>query len=748
MTFPPPEQPGAQGSPEQVPDASVQDIPAQPIPTEQSPYPAQQNQQSPYPAQATPAQAYPAAQNPYPVQQFPGQQFQGQQYQAAPQGQGTPVKGPFAAITIRDYVVDAIALTLLVISLFLPWRLSNLDGLRGSGVAASHIGVLLATIVSMLSLGLTYVWRAGAFGPSWNYKKMQDVRLLANLPYLVVAVVYLVIELVSSRNLGNALAFGLAGALLAATPRQSELGDREADVGRDKRWVIALCAVAGLSVLTVLIQIVKYFSLTNSVNSLYTVMLILLGLLTPALFGVVAWKVLQKSQTWRLVGMGIGLGGLLLAFIALSDSSRVFAGFYGSTPMFSVVFWLAFGAIAAAPSVGRLVEDRPSPQKWQALVGAAMKVALFGSAAFALLALVNLIRVVTTDENMLSSYYNEGPVEWVFSLVFAAVAIAGFFVASTAWKNGTRQGHQLVSAYAGLLFVLYLVLIIIGGNSTSWSLMGPAVILAFVIPVAMAVILWAPAAMREHFGALPQAGTSHGGFSFEGVNQAPAQHPGQQQGQVPAQRPLYSPAAAQPQEAFPVAQGAPVPLQHAPSQPELAPVNIEAVIAEASNPTTTPARLHELAVAFPAAHSAIAANPGVYPELRDWLASRVPVTVPTASHTPEQTQAQAEETASDATPLRDTLQSSEAAIEEVDGGTRVEPAIEGFVSGDHASSELDALLAEAANPNTTAVRLQELAASNAQLHAGIAGNPAAYPQLLQWLAGINSPGVAEALQKR
>lgn len=229
MTHPTPEQPGPIGNTGGVPGAPAQNFPAQ------NPYPGQAPGQTPaqMPHQGYPAgapqqgQPYPAqpqsAQQPYPGQPQSAQQPQAQQPGMPGQAPGVRGKSPFSAITARDYVMDAIALTLLIISLFLPWRASFSSSMDVSTLAASRIDVLLVTILSMLSLGLTYVWRSGAFGPSWNYKKMQDVRLLANAPYVVVVVVYLVLELVSPRALGSAVAFGLRVRCLLRLPASRNL---------------------------------------------------------------------------------------------------------------------------------------------------------------------------------------------------------------------------------------------------------------------------------------------------------------------------------------------------------------------------------------------------------------------------------------------------------------------------------------------------------------------------------------------
>lgn len=858
MTHPTPEQPGPIGNTGGVPGAPAQNFPApNPYPA-QNPYPGQDPAQAPAQAPAQgPGQGYPAGApqqgQPYPAQQFPAQQPQAQYPQAQQPGvaghaPGVRGKSPFSAITARDYTMDAIALTLLIISLFLPWRASFSSSMDVSTLAASRIEVLLVTILSMLSLGLTYVWRSGAFGPSWNYKRMQDVRLLANAPYFIVVVVYLVLELVSPRALGSAVAFGLAGALLAATPRQSELGEAQLDTARDKRWLLALLVLAGLASLTVLIQTVRYLvDFANAatqagglgasyLSPLYPVSGIILGLLTPVLLVMVALKVAQKSQTWRLVGIGIGAAGLLLGFIAMAESSRVAASFHGAGTGFTVVFWMAFGAVSAAPSLGRLVVEQPSLQKWQSVSKTALLLALAGSAAVALVAVVNLIRVLTAGSDV-SYYSRETPVVWVLSLIFAAVSIAGFFVAGAALKNGTRQGQQLATAYAGLLFVLFLVLVIVGANTVAWGLMGLAVILAFVLPIAIAVILWSPKAMREHFGTLAATGTANTGFSFDGVHQAQAaplqQAPGQPASSQQAPGATYNPAVFQAPQ-VPGVQPVDTSSTVAPAlaaqaaAPAAEPVTAAQALAEASNPATSPARLYELAVSHPNTHAAIAANPSVYPGLSDWLATQgtptsvvEPAAVEPITAEPAAAETKADVAAEDsaltnvvrrdpaagveallaeaANPATAPIRLQELAVQhpethaaltanpstyqglrdwlalqttaaqdqahiadEVPAGETVVvnrslPSVESTMESPADSPvetpaeplvAADPLVAEAADPATSPARLHELAAAYPQVHAAIAGNPSAYPQLLEWLAGINGPGVAEALQQR
>ena len=58
-----------------------------------------------------------------------------------------------------------------------------------------------------------------------------------------------------------------------------------------------------------------------------------------------------------------------------------------------------------------------------------------------------------------------------------------------------------------------------------------------------------------------------------------------------------------------------------------------------------------------------------------------------------------------------------------------------------------ALLAEAADPATPLVRLQELA-THPRARVAVAANPSTYPDLLTWLGQLGDPAVDEALSRR
>ncbi|MFJ7748953.1 hypothetical protein ACIQXM_03225 [Arthrobacter sp. NPDC097144] len=59
-----------------------------------------------------------------------------------------------------------------------------------------------------------------------------------------------------------------------------------------------------------------------------------------------------------------------------------------------------------------------------------------------------------------------------------------------------------------------------------------------------------------------------------------------------------------------------------------------------------------------------------------------------------------------------------------------------------------AILAEAEDPGTPPLRLQELATDQPIARPAVAANPAAGPELLSWLRAMDDPAVNEALRRR
>ena len=86
---------------------------------------------------------------------------------------------PFASLTTRDYVTDAVAAVLLLVSLSLTWRLPSFSPQPASDVAWA----LPVTLLALAALVLPYLARLGAFPGSWSVHTTRRWRLLLTAPY-------------------------------------------------------------------------------------------------------------------------------------------------------------------------------------------------------------------------------------------------------------------------------------------------------------------------------------------------------------------------------------------------------------------------------------------------------------------------------------------------------------------------------------------------------------------------------------
>lgn len=201
------------GTPQQAPQPGQYGQPGQ--------YAPQPGQQAPQPGQYGQAGAY--APQPGQYAQQPGQYQQSQPAEPRP--------NPFKGIPVADFVRDGLAALLLLVSLALPVTVGR--GFEGVGDRFHYI-VTLVTLLSVVSLALPYLARASLFPQTWTVHTTRLVRLLANAPYVLVLLVYVILDLVTSddtQGIGTIFALGLAGAVLAAQPRQCELGPEDLDRG-------------------------------------------------------------------------------------------------------------------------------------------------------------------------------------------------------------------------------------------------------------------------------------------------------------------------------------------------------------------------------------------------------------------------------------------------------------------------------------------------------------------------------------
>lgn len=501
--------------------------------------------------------------------------------QAAPQSVPSPAAeatrstSAFASVPVSDYIRDGVAVTLLLVSMFMVWTY----GAGGVSVAGSRIDVILITLVSMLSVSLAYLWRAGVFGPSWDYRRTQLARLAVNAPYFVMALIYVILELVYRQGLGPAMAFGLAGAVLAAQPRRAELGSGPSDVVVDRRWASVLAGFALLVGALTLVQFIERLTLLPTRDWASTLTVVLLGAANAVLIIWTAFGTAGGRSSRRHLGIGIGVTGIGLSLIGLVPGVTVVSvSFSAIGPGISPFFWATAGALAAAPSLARLSSEEDP-------LVTARTVTSLAIAATSLMLLISALALIgNASHSGYGVYYN--PVTWVVTIFLAALGAVGGVVARAALKQQTRQAFQLSAGYAALLFVLGLVVVIMSANAMMpWTgILG--LLIGFALPIGLILAMFGRASQREAFRTLGLE--TNPGFTFDNFRQTQF-----------------------PQAQFPQAQG---------PEPEVTETSL--ILAEAADPATPPARLYELAANYPEARPLIAGNPAAYPALLDWLEQR------------------------------------------------------------------------------------------------------------------------------
>jgi hypothetical protein len=268
-------------------------------------------------------------------------------------------------------------------------------------------------------------------------------------------------------------------------------------------------------------------------------------------------------------------------------------------------------------------------------------VAIGVNALMAIVAIVAVVRLTSPGDNALGAV---SAVPFVLALVFGVVGVAGGVIVRRMARKDPRQGHVLATAYAALLFLLGLVLVILWSALGLGNIAPLTLLIAFAIPAALLLILWGTPAAREHFGSLPP---SERRYNFAGLQQDAAERERREDH-------AGSGSAANDLGAAEAATGAAWAQLSEPNETESVPADaeasaatavlpdmtqrlespqragqgrdasgadpaLEAIRAEAANRKTSAIRLREIASTVPEARAAIASNPKAYPDLLTWL---------------------------------------------------------------------------------------------------------------------------------
>jgi hypothetical protein len=379
----------------------------------------------------------------------------------------------------RNVCRDAVAGAFLLLGLVLPWNVYfgvGIDGTTGWVFAL----LVVATLFSLGALAVTHVGPRSLQRAGVDPEGSARLRLSLSLPYLLLAVGFVVFTIVGAfagggtasvpPGIGPGTWFGVAGAVLAAqrviTPGDGEIPAYAPTAGR----LLALASVV-LGVVAVLFTLywrtrfVAPFigdDETGTQNLVVFVAAFLYGVAALAPVIVVSRWLAAVDRASRLVTVLIGSSALFAgAFVWILPVGRDLDSFHGiaqSTSTAGVGFegylaWVAAAAIVATPTVlGALAGE--SPSIWRAAVRKCLVLIAIWCGSSAVLRIVDLASASVLD--LPAPAYN-GIAVMAFDLVVALLAM-WLFINS----GGGVTPRPLMALFFGILFVLSVARVVVG----------------------------------------------------------------------------------------------------------------------------------------------------------------------------------------------------------------------------------------------------------------------------------------------
>ena len=549
---------------------------------------------------------------------------------------------PFAGIPASDWARDAGALLLLLISLALPWMFSTDTYSMSESIGATgRIEVILITLLSLFSLSLTYLLRAGVFGPGVGLAQIWLIRLLVNVPYALLVLGFMLVDVFSTdqtTGLGYAAAFGLAGAFLAAQPRSAELVGIVGEHPIIRLWYRIVIGYGVVGALTVLGALVMGAVATTSAE---LTGMVLLTAVVAVLAGAAAallpiYGIMRGNAIWLTVARTLGAIAIgVITIDAFTDHQLSVGGIeslgYGGYPL--ILLAGLFG-LSCSPALRLAMAPTEPISKWFGVASLTL-VLIIGTAGLSLLLVIATLIGGGADSG--STGLNIG------ATIVLSIIVVVAIIARTTLRSNPATSQWLVLGLTGLIAVLGIVFVVLrartisdenlgqlyswlfeGATYTSFSLIilttaaTLSLALAFGLPALVFYALTAPAAVRGYF-------TQYGPVRA----QAPAAYTGYAAAAVPAAAAAPAPAAStvQADAAAPVvpAPVAPAPAPVAPPAPAEATAELpvappSAASLAAADPATPAAELYDLAQKHPEVWPQLAGNPSTYPDLLTWLA--------------------------------------------------------------------------------------------------------------------------------
>lgn len=379
---------------------------------------------------------------------------------------------------------DAAGAVLLLLALTFPWNLYFGMGIPSSSTVVLRL-LILATLLSLLSVAATYggPWRM--FSSRANTVIADRLRLSLNAPYLLLAFAFVMFDAVQTVRYGGSVRvpgglgpgawLGLAGALLCAQPVIT--GEATAD-GKFAKW-LAGARVAGyasivgavLSFVFVLFWRVRY-ALPGSTGTTSFGKQNVAVMVTAVVYGVVAltavivassWIVQDGKPSWLAtvaLGTSTMVAGLIVWILPIGREIDAFHGIAQNTSTAGVGFegyaaWAATAAILAPPALLQAVGTRPVDQRlWLDVARKGLLLILVWCAGSVVMRTTDLL--VAVSLNFPFSRYDSMALA-AFDLIAAVVAV---------WLRinlvSLSLSIRLVWSVCGLLVALTIARIVMG----------------------------------------------------------------------------------------------------------------------------------------------------------------------------------------------------------------------------------------------------------------------------------------------
>jgi hypothetical protein len=399
-------------------------------------------------------------------------------------------RSPFEGAPVRDVVRDVVAAVALLVALPLPWDVLR----RGSDL----LWVVLATVLALVVVAAPYAQRAGALSGGWEKLAEPRSRLIGLAPYGLVALLYLVLDVIRSAadigGVGAGLALGLAGAMLAAAPTGT-------------RPLVVVSVVAGLgAVATPLVGVIDGATWSTTVSS------VLAALLVVGLLWLTVKRFLDGEDAAGIVLVAIGAAvALELAMLGGAVQYVWLESLHGSRYGMLLVPLVAAAALPAATArMGAAVGEpqEASSARW-------IRVAVIVFELMVLVAaFVGLNAVVQLVAQILDVPTNFSFVELVLRIVVGILVVVVAYLARRALLRDPRSAHATAVGAACVVVILgVIVLVARAGVSTASRV--EELLLALALPAIALGVLLLPPSVRALAASRPEPAAEPVGASYD-----------------------------------------------------------------------------------------------------------------------------------------------------------------------------------------------------------------------------------------